>query len=119
MNRLEQQIAFIKELEAANRLFKILPQDQSERMMQLWQEYETGQTPEARFAFALDRLMPLIHNFSTSGRAWQEHGITKEQVMERNQKMALGSHTLWEYAKQHILSAVEKGILKDDEERKA
>ena len=104
-----------REQEAANRIFKILPDDQADKLMQLWREYEIAQTPESRFANALDRLMPLMHNFNTSGRSWQEHGVTKNQVIERNQKIALGSQTLWEYARKLIVTAVEKGFLDDDE----
>jgi putative hydrolases of HD superfamily len=105
-----------REQEAANRIFSILPDDQSDRLMKLWREYENADTPEAKFAIALDRLMPLLHNLGTSGKSWRENGITKNQVLERNEKIDNGSHALWEYAKQNILKAVENGILKDDAE---
>ena len=102
-----------REQDAANRLFNMLPDDQAEKLMYLWREYETAQTPESRFANALDRLMPLMHNFHTSGKAWREHGVTKSQVVERNQKIALGSQTLWDYARNLINTSVEKGFLDD------
>lgn len=100
-----------REQQAANRIFSILPTDQADRIMQLWIEFEETKTPESRFANALDRLMPLIHNFNTQGKAWRENGITKKQVLERNKTIADGSTALWEYAKHHIQKAVEKGIL--------
>jgi putative hydrolase of HD superfamily len=100
----------------SERIFSILPDDQSNRLIKLWQEYEKADTHEAKFAIALDRLKPLLHNFGTSGKSWRENGITKKQVLERNEKIDNSSHTLWEYAKQNILKAVENGILKDDAE---
>jgi putative hydrolase of HD superfamily len=105
-----------REQEAANRLFNILPADQAFKLMQLWQEYEDHETPESKFAKALDRFMPLMHNLNTSGRSWKEHGITKRQVIQRNKKIADGSETLWQYMIQHISKAAAEGILDDDVE---
>ncbi len=101
-----------REQKAADRIFGILPDDQADRLMKLWQEYENADTPEARFAIALDRLMPIIHNYSTSGKVWRENGITKDQVLNKNKKIGNGSSALWEFAKEQIFKAVEKGILK-------
>ena len=101
-----------REQKAADRIFAILPDDQADRLMKLWQEYENADTPEARFAIALDRLMPIIHNYSTSGKVWRENGITKDQVLNKNKKIGNGSSALWEFAKEQIFKAVEKGILK-------
>ena len=100
-----------KERAAADRLFGLLPSDQGLELRTFWEEFETRQTPDAKFAAALDRLMPLMHNYHTKGRAWIEHGIRRSQVIERNSPMAEGSAKLWEMAEQLIDDAVEKGYL--------
>ena len=100
-----------REQEAARRIFGLLPDDQRDEMHRLWEEFEARQTPEARFAAALDRLMPMLHNYHTQGRAWREHGITDAQVIAHNGHMADGSAGLWEYAEAMIKNAVGQGYL--------
>jgi putative hydrolase of HD superfamily len=102
-----------REKRAADRIFNILPQDQAGEMRALWDEFEARETPEACFAAALDRLQPLLHNFHTQGGTWREHGITRQQVIQRNSPMQDGAPTLWEYAEKLIDEAVEKGMLKE------
>ena len=100
-----------REIRAADRLFKLLPPDQAGQIRTLWDEFEEGTTPEARFAAALDRLQPLLHNYSTHGRMWQKHGIDKGQVVARNDTINEGAPDLWEFAAYLIEDAVGKGIL--------
>lgn len=103
-----------REQEAARRIFGLLTPDQDAEITQLWQEFEARETPEAKFAAALDRLMPLLHNYHTQGRSWREHGITEVQVLRLNSHMAGGSQTLWEYAEALIHEAAAKGYLVDE-----
>jgi putative hydrolase of HD superfamily len=101
-----------RETRAADRIFNILPQDQAIQMRDLWDEFEARETPEACFAAALDRLQPLLLNFHTQGGTWREHGIKRQQVIQRNSPMNDGAPELWEYAEKLIDEAVEKGMLK-------
>ena len=103
----------VREQKAAQRIFGLLPDNQKLELMQLWQEFEARETPEAKFAAALDRLMPLLHNYHTEGRSWREHGITKQQVLNLNRHIADGSQSLWEYAESLIDDAAAKGYLVD------
>ena len=103
-----------RENAAARRIFGLLPQDQQTELTQLWQEFEARESPEAKFAAALDRLMPLLHNFHTEGRSWREHGISEGQVLRLNSHMTDGSQTLWEYAEALIKDATAKGFLRED-----
>lgn len=100
-----------RERAAADRLFGILPADQAREFRELWDEFESRQTVEARFASALDRFIPQLHNYHTQGRSWKEHGITADRVFERNACIADGSCALWEWAQQLLNDAVEKGFL--------
>jgi putative hydrolase of HD superfamily len=101
-----------REMKAADRIFGILPEDQAVSFRSLWDEFEARDTPESRFANALDRLQPFLHNYFTCGYTWQKHGIRKKQVIERMRPVGEGSHRLWDYIASLIDDAVEKGYLK-------
>ena len=100
-----------RERAAADRLFNLLPADQADEFRAVWDEFEARQTPEAQYAAALDRFQPMLHNYRTQGKAWQEHGITADRVLARNRSMAEGSPALWQYAQQFVADAVAKGYL--------
>lgn len=77
-----------REWAAAERIFGLLPNGQAAAFRDLWEEFEARRSPEARFAAALDRLQPILHNYHTQGKAWLAHGITARQVVARNQHIA-------------------------------
>ncbi len=104
-----------RETAAAERIFNLLPPDQASEFRALWDEFEAGKSAEARFANALDRLQPLMHNAFTEGRMWKKHGIRKSQVVERNQKIEAGAPDLWTFASDLIDKAVNRGQLAPDE----
>ncbi|MDD6189549.1 MAG: HD domain-containing protein [Clostridiales bacterium] len=104
-----------REEAAADRIFNILPEDQANKLRALWDEFESGETPEARFAAAVDRVQPAMLNSSSGGISWREHGVTYSNIVRRNGKTQLGSQALWDYAKEHFIDAnVENGLLIDD-----
>jgi putative hydrolase of HD superfamily len=100
-----------REQEAAARLFGLLPEDQAAELHELWQEFEARQTPEARMANAVDRMMPLMHNYFTRGGSWQRHEVTRPQVINRVGSIDDGSQELWRVAEALIDAAVDEGIL--------
>lgn len=104
----------VREQQAAERLFGMLPADQASDFRATWEEFEARQTAEARFAAALDRLQPLIHHIQSKGKTWQEHGVTLDRVMQRNSHIADASPALWEYAQSLIQHAVAEGYLKSE-----
>jgi len=98
------------ETKAAIRVFGLLPEDQRREFINLWEEFERKETPEARFAAALDRLEPLIQNANTEGHAWIKYGITKDQVINKNRPPLIGgSEELWGYAEKTIAESADKG----------
>jgi putative hydrolase of HD superfamily len=99
------------EATAATRLFGLLPADQAAAFLVLWQEFEARQSADARFAYALDRLMPLLQNYHNAGQTWQENNIHKAQVWQANERIGDSSQALWQLAQQLITEAVEKGYL--------
>ncbi len=100
-----------REQRAADRLFHMLPPDQEQEFRALWDEFEERQTTEAKFAAALDRLQPLTLNFRAQGKSWQEHGVKLDQVLERNSSITNGAPALWDFAREMIDDAVERGFL--------
>lgn len=100
-----------RELQAADRLFGLLPLDQASELRSLWDEFEAQATPEAQFAAALDRLQPLLNNQQTQGHSWQKHGIRRPQVKHRIAPMLVGAPELWHFADQLIDACVAAGYL--------
>jgi len=102
-----------RETKAADRIFNLLPEDQAAYFRSLWDEFEAKHTAESKYAAAMDRLQPLLHNYNTEGGTWKEHQVHKDQVINRNHPIADGSTFLWEYAAGLIDNAVVKGYLED------
>lgn len=96
---------------AANRIFGLLPKEQAEEFITIWEEFEAGETPEAKFARAMDRLEPLLQNTSNNGGTWKEFGVSFEKVHLKKSIIKEGSATIWDFAEQLIHDSVEKGIL--------
>lgn len=97
---------------AANRIFGLLPKEQAEELITIWEEFEAGETKEAKFAKAMDRLEPLLQNTSNEGGTWNEFGVGYNKVYEKKKVIDNGSNTIWEFAEKLINDSVEKGILK-------
>ena len=104
-----------KEQKAADKLFSLLPEDQSEEMRKIWYEFEQWESPEACFAHTLDNFQPMLLNNATCGRAWREHGVKVSQVLKRNSRTDEGSMSLWNFAFEHFVKPnVDLGNLIDD-----
>lgn len=97
---------------AANRIFGLLPQEQSKEFIAVWEEFEAGLTPEAKFARTMDRLEPLLQNTSNNGGTWKEFDVDYSKVFEKKKIINEGSTTIWKYAEELINESVEKGILR-------
>jgi putative hydrolases of HD superfamily len=100
-----------RERRAAERIFGILPADQALELRQLWEEFEARESADARFARALDRLQPLLHNHRNGGGTWRQYAITADKVMAKKSLIAEGSPLLWEFALALIEESVERGYL--------
>ena len=98
---------------AKERIFSLLPDDQKEELTSLFDEFEASETPEARFAHAVDNLQPLILNNSNDGSDWKEHGISARQIYGRQKKTAEGSRKLFEVTDQIIQNHIRKGTISE------
>ena len=98
---------------AKERIFSLLPKDQKEELTALFDEFEEYETPEAKFAHAMDNLQPLMLNNSNDGGDWKEHGVCKEQVYGRQAKTAEGSRRLYELTDAILKKNIEKGNIRE------
>ena len=100
-----------KEKKAAERIFGLLYGDQGHRLRRLWEEFDAQQTPESRFANAMDRLQPLLQAIRTQGQTWRQHGVRKSQVVRRMQPIRTELPHIWGYVLDMIDNAAEAGYL--------
>ncbi len=100
-----------REVVAAERIFGLLPADQASAFRALWDEFEAKDTPEAKFATAVDRFQPMLLNCRSQGAAWQRHGVTHDRVVARNRHIADGCAPLWDYAEKMLQEIVDAGHL--------
>ena len=107
----QQERQVIAERAAADRIFSLLPTDQGAFLRHLWDEFMARQSPEAKFARALDRLQPMLENFRAGGGTWKRHGITADQVLAKVELIEDGSATLGAFARNLVSLAVSQGIL--------
>ncbi len=99
----------LREEQAADRIYGMLPQEQKQEYRALWEEFEKGETPEAKFANTLDKVQPVLLNHASGGKSWREHQIQKSQILKRNENTHEGSEALWEYALNLIEENTKKG----------
>lgn len=97
------QLQAEQESRAAARLFGLLPPQQGNEFLSLWQEFERAETEDAKFAKALDRFQPLLINIFTGGGTWAESGVSLEQVLARyGPAIQRGAPQLWAVCEQWV-----------------
>ena len=101
-----------REQKAADRLYALLPEEQAAEYRALWEEFEAGETAEAKFANALDRIQPMLLNYKKGGISWMKHGISEAQLTNRNiPTVTRGSETIGAFAQEIIAAAKDAGML--------
>lgn len=100
-----------REKAAAEKIFGTLPKEQAAEYRALWDEFERNDTPEARFSNAMDRIQPLLLNYSREGYSWKEHGVNSSQVRKRFDKVKDGSAELGRMVDDLLDKAIENGFL--------
>ena len=97
---------------AKEKIYSLLPKDQKQELIALFDEFEAYETAEAKFAHAMDNLQPLILNNSNDGGDWKGHDVSAEQVYGRQGKTRLGSEKLFEVTDQIIKENIRKGNIR-------
>ena len=98
---------------AKKHIFGMLPSDQGRELEALFDEFEAQETAEAKFAKAMDNLQPVLLHEANGGGDWKEHGVTKEQIMRRQEKTRRGSEELFEVIKDIIDKHIAEGNIKE------
>ena len=102
------------ELVAVRRIFGMLPAAEADAFLALWQEFEDAETPEARFAHAADRAMPVLMNLANGGQSWVENGISYERVVRKvGPPIEAGCPALWRYLSERLEAARALGFFAD------
>ena len=105
------------EAAAARRIFGLLPDPEGAAFLALWQEFEAGASPEARFANAVDRAMPVLLNLANDGQSWRENGISHARVLGRvAAPIREGCPALWEYLEARLEEQHRLGWFRSAEE---
>lgn len=100
------------ELESARRLLSVLTAGQQQEFSALLQEFESRETPDAKYANAIDRMEPILQNIARDGETWKKNGIAYGQIVAVNQvKVREGSRELWRFLLGKIDQMKEKGII--------
>jgi putative hydrolases of HD superfamily len=95
-----------------SRVLNLLPEEESAQYLSLWHEFESGDSADSRYAKAIDRVPPLLHNLHGNGHSWKAHQISKQQVFDINSRISLGSSALWAILNTRLEQAVDDGLLK-------
>jgi putative hydrolases of HD superfamily len=95
---------------ASEKIFGLLPEDQRNHFLKLWNEFEEKSTPESKFARSIDRIVALLLNLKSNGKTWKEHQIDYSQIYAINSTIADGSSTLWSYIKEQLDENKGKGV---------
>ncbi|MBE6008934.1 MAG: HD domain-containing protein [Lachnospiraceae bacterium] len=101
-----------REMEAAEKIYSLLPEDQAKEYKDLWLEFEAKNTREGNFCAILDRIQPIMLNYATDGRAWQEHGIYEHQVRKRCEVALNGPEDIKNWLENLIADSVNKGYIR-------
>ena len=103
-----------REEKAADRIFGLLPEDQAQKFRELFEEFDAGTTPEARFARVMDNVQPVLLNDANGGGDWLRHGVHRGQIEKRQQKTKQGSRSLYQLVEAIIDRNVAAGHIAPD-----
>ena len=101
-----------QEREGVKRVVGKLPGKQGDEYLALWEEFEAGESAESRYARAIDRVPPLLHNLHGNGHSWKENRVPKEKVLSLNSRIAHGSELLWQVLQERLEQAAVDGLLR-------
>ena len=106
--------SYDRELESLKISLGKLPLDQQDSFLELWQEFETGISIEAKYARVLDALVPLLNHLEVAQPHDNPYGLIKSQVIAKKSFIKETSETLWELAQEVIDQSVAKGLYLDE-----
>jgi putative hydrolase of HD superfamily len=103
-----------KEVTAAHRIFSLLPADQGAAYYAMWEEFDSGDSAEAKFARVIDRVEPVMLHEATDAVIWRKYGVTHSQILRRLGSIEKDAPRLWPRVKRVIDNALATGALITD-----
>ena len=103
-----------REMEAADKLFSLLPTEQATEYRALWEEFDGMDTPDAIYASAIDRLQSLHNIHLSGGYTWEKHGITADKIYKRMTPIKTALPDLWGFVEYTINEGLEKGYIRPE-----
>ena len=101
-----------RERAAADRIFGLLPLDQGSELQGLWEEFDAFQSADARFANAMDRLIPVLQNFRNEGGTWREAQVDRAAADRRLGPIGDGATPIGAYVNSILDAAVAAGMIR-------
>lgn len=99
-----------REEKSAQRIFGMLPIAQRDELLELWHEFDRRDTPDSRFAAALDGLHPLMNHLASDGKGIRKHHLRTQQIVDKKKFIGEASAELWEYARIVISQSEARGL---------
>lgn len=104
-----------QELDSAERIYGMLPEEQGKDFMKLWLEFENMETKESKFANTFDRFQGFIQNLTSDGHTWKKFKVNKEKVLKRLAPVIEYTPQVFEeFVMPEIQKYIDRGIIKDD-----
>lgn len=96
---------------SARKLLALLPQADRDRFQPLIDEYQTLDTPEARYARALDVLHPMILSYAPGGSGPTAPSLTAKIVLDRKRPYLEAFPALWDFAQRLVADGISRGVI--------
>lgn len=105
-----------REEKAKEKIYSLLPDDQKDEFIGLFDEFEKNDTAEAKYAHVMDQLQPLLLNHSNQGKDWKENHVVASQVYQRQERVKQGSIKIYEVIDMILQENIKKGNLRKEHE---
>lgn len=103
----------LREQQAADKLFSILPEKQAKTLRALWEEFDAMETVEAKFANCMDRIQPFLHNTLTGGHTWLQASATRQDVENRMAPVKDFMPEIWNWVQKNIETGIKSGWISE------
>lgn len=104
-----------KEVASAKQTFGILPDDQREEYIALWNEFEDMETDESKFANACDRFQGFIQNVTSDAHTWRKFSPKKSRILKRMRPIIEYMPEVYNgYIKDYLQKYIDLGVVEDD-----
>lgn len=102
--------SYERELISVSKTFAFLPRNQRDRYLDLWKEFERGNSTEARYARCIDVIAPVLNHLLIAKDDDNVDGLTREQVLAKKSFIEKESPELWLWVIEMVHQSVTRGL---------